>query len=85
MTVEDVHDNSNYNDDGFGILMMVNDGFKGGRNDDHENVNRNSETPQKLFGTSGLLTFVVISCKIFGTSGLVLSIGLDSGVESLDS
>ena len=56
----------------FFILMMINDGFKGGRNDDHENVNRNSETPQKLFGTSGLLTFV-------------LSIGLDSGVESLDS
>ena len=27
------------------------DGFKGGRNDDNENVNRNSETPQKLFGT----------------------------------
>ena len=35
----------------FLIFMMVNDGFKGGRNDDHENVNRNSETPQKLFGT----------------------------------
>ena len=48
---EDVHDKSIYNDDGFGILMMVNDGFKGGRNDDHENVNCNSETPQKLFGT----------------------------------
>lgn len=31
--------------------MIDNDGFEGGRNDDHENVNRNSETPQKLFGT----------------------------------
>ena len=83
---EDVQHDIIHNDDGFFLIfMMVNDGFKGGRNDDHENVNRNSETPQKLFGTSGLLTFVVISCKIFGTSGLVLSIGLDSGVESLDS
>ena len=51
--------------------MIDNDGFEGGRNDDHENVNRNSETPQKLFGTSGLLTVVVISCKLFGTSGLL--------------
>ena len=32
--------------------MMVNDGFKGGRNDDHENVDRNCETSQKLLISS---------------------------------
>ena len=34
--------------------MIVNDGFEGGRNDDHENVERNCETP-KTFFERGLL------------------------------
>ena len=68
--------------------MIDNDGFEGGRNDDHENVNRNSETPQKLFGTSGLLTSIfakyTLSKKIRNFD-IVPSIGLDSRIESLDS
>lgn len=43
---DDYDDDDDYNNG--------NDGIKGGRNDDHENVKRNSETSQKFFGT-GLL------------------------------
>ena len=62
--------------------MMVNDGFKGGRNDDHENVNRNSETPQKLFGTSGLLTFILAKYTLAKSGLLNLFHRLDWTPES---
>ena len=50
--------------------MIVNDGFEGGRNDDHENVKRNSETSQKFFGTGLLISSFASSPKPFSFVGI---------------
>ena len=44
--------------------------IKGGRNDDHENVIRNSETSQKFFGTGLLISSFASSPKPFGFVGI---------------